>query len=153
MSFTCSVGRNICGKIEGTKSRQKPGGSKERCIGKNIFRNSQFRKAEICAYAGPLCMHEHHRSTESHLINTRQHQSTFSPSSQLVILDTEKHHTICPQEKPHNAVSSAPCRHHWYCKTAPILKAGVDSHADWDNIGFKVREGMCEHAALTPTAS
>lgn len=58
-----------------------------------------------------------------------------------------------PLESPHNAVSSAACRHHRYCNTVPSLRVIADSYADWDNIGFKVREGMFQHTVATYTPS
>ena len=43
-----------------------------------------------------------------------------------------------------NAISTSAFGHHWYCHTSLSFGISIltDGHADWSNIGFKIREGV-----------
>ena len=83
--------------------------------------------------------HQQHSSIN---YDTYQHHLNFSPSS-------HRNNLSHPRKTPNNALSSAPCRQHWYCNTIPSLRVVAHTYADWDNVGFKVREGMREHIVVT----
>ena len=87
------------------------------------------------------------------IVNTESSSFTFLPSSRLEVLGTQRVSNTFSLERPHNAVSSAACGDHRYGNSAPNPRVIADSYADWDNIGFKVREGMFQHAVATYTLS
>ncbi len=122
-------------------------------------------KAEIvCAYAGSLCKHTLGSPTSPTSPLSSNRYLTASWSSFLLptflsphilgpLFASRKYHTLRPPpENPHNAVSSTASRHNWYRNTAPSPGVIADSDTDWDHIGFKIREGRCNHAVVEVAA-
>ena len=61
--------------------------------------------------------------------------------------ESENIYTVSPEHR-RNALSTSTSRHYWYCHAVLSFIVVADNCADWDNIGFKVREGMCEHSVF-----
>ena len=157
-SFVCTTKRNICEKYEEMKSRWKSGVIKK--YGTRILElGTLVRLRYICAYAGPLCITyalciAHARASpisQQQNLTSSALSNTLSPPSHLIFFlgSLGKYHTNFSQgtftmpfpPPPVETIGTA--RLHF---SKSLLTA--DSYADWDNIGFKIREGMCKQAAF-----
>ena len=118
---------------------------------------SQFRKAEIYVLDNHYADASPISPLSKYIVNTEHiflsilliHLLTFLSFYVAIIFGISKHRTIEPQKISIMPFPPPPTD---TIGTVPPLQASkvlADSYADWDNIGFKIREGMCEHSAVT----
>ena len=154
-SLVRTIQRNICDKYEEMESREKSGGFKEHRTGIYLHLGILVRLKYALMQGHCTFVHCACRSftdiaaTESHFISS-QRQLLASISPFLFFWEYWKvpykysPGTLTMPFPPPPVDTIGTTRLHFL-----KLLLTADSYADWDNIGFKVREGMCDQAAFT----